>query len=64
MAIVTGARGLRNKRTSGEYQKYSIIKIGGNTEKSPGDLSRFVFTKTLVKNHQLTLVWKTLKHIN
>ena len=31
----TGRHG--NKRASGDYPDYSIIKIGQNTEKSPGD---------------------------
>ena len=29
-------------------------------ENSPGDLRRYVVTKTTVENHQLTLMWKTL----
>ena len=29
---------LRNQRTSEDHSDYSIIKIGQNTEKSPGDL--------------------------
>ena len=33
-----GTEGFGNKRTSGDYPNYSIIKIGQNTEKSPGDL--------------------------
>ena len=37
-------------------QSYSIAEIGQNTEKSPGDLRRLAVTKTLVKNHHLTLV--------
>ena len=37
------------------------MEISQNTEKSPGDLRRLVVTQTPVKNHQLTLVWKTLK---
>ena len=36
------------------------IKIGQNTEKSPGDL-RLAVTQTPLKNHQLKLMWKTLK---
>ena len=35
----TGALG--NKRTTGDHPNYSIIKIGKNTEKSPGDLQSF-----------------------
>ena len=34
----------------------SIVKIGQNTEKNPGDLKRFVVTQALMKNHQLTLL--------
>ena len=33
-------RGLGNKRMSGCHQNYSIIEIGQNTEKNPGDLRR------------------------
>ena len=36
--IGTGNGGLGNKRTSGDHQNYSIVEIGQNTEKSPGDL--------------------------
>ena len=35
---------------------HSIIKIGQNTEKSPGDLRRFAVSQTTVKSHQLTLI--------
>ena len=48
---VTG--GLGKKRTSGEHPNNSIVEIGQNIWKSPGD--------SPVRNHQLTLVWKTLK---
>ena len=57
--IDIGIRGLGNKRTRGDHPNNSI-KIGQNTEKSPGDLRRFVFTQTLVRNHRLRMV-KTLK---
>ena len=33
-----------NKRTRGDHPDYSIIKIGQNTEKSPGDLKRLAVT--------------------
>ena len=52
--------GLGNK-TNGDHLNYSIIEIGQNTEKSPGDLKRLAVTQTTVENHQLTLMWKTLK---
>ena len=34
--IVTGTGGFGNKMTSGDHPNDSIIKIGQNTEKSPG----------------------------
>ena len=46
---------------SGDHPNYCIIEIVQNTEKSSGDLRRLVVPQTLVRNHQLTLVWKTLK---
>ena len=54
--ISTWTRGFGNKRTSGNYLKYSIIKFGQNTEKSPGDLRRLAVTQTPVRNHHLMLV--------
>ena len=45
----------------GDHTNYSIIKIGQNTEESPGDLWRLAVTQTSVRNHRLTLVSKTLK---
>ena len=59
--IVTGKLGTRtgglgNKRTSGDHQDFSIIKISQNTELSPGDFKGFTDTQTPVRNHQLTLV--------
>ena len=59
--IGKGTGRLENKRASGDHPDYSIIKIGLNTEKSPGDLRRLAVTQTPERNHQLTLVWKTLK---
>ena len=49
---------------SGDYPNYCIIEIGQNTEKNPGDLRRFTVTQTPVRNHQLTLVWKTQQGVN
>ena len=57
--IDKGTEGHGNKRTRGD----SVIKIGQNTEKSPGDLRRLAVTQTPVEDHQLTLVWKTLKGV-
>ena len=44
-----------------EYPNDRIAENGQNPETSPGDLSRLAVTQTTVKNHQITLTWKTLK---
>ena len=61
--IDKGAGRLGNKRTSEDYPDYSIIKIGQNTEKNPGDFRRLAVTQTPGEDHQLMLVWKTLKGV-
>ena len=43
--------GRLGNRTSGDHSYYSIIIIGQNTEKSPGDLWRLAVSQTPVKNH-------------
>ena len=48
---------------SGDHPSYYIIGIGQNTEKSPRELNRFAVPQTSLKDHQLTLMWKTLKEI-
>ena len=52
--LVKKTRGLGNKMTTGHYPNYSIIEIGQNTEKSPGDKRRLAVT--IVRNHRLTLM--------
>ena len=59
--ISTGTGGLGNKRMSRDHPNYGIVKIGQNTEKSPGDLRRLAVIQTPMTDHQLTLEWKTLK---
>ena len=54
--IWTETGGLENKRMSRDHPNYGIVKIGQNTEKSPGDLRRFFVTQTSVRNHPLILV--------
>ena len=44
-----------NKRTSRDRPNFSIIKIGQNTKKSPGDLRGLAVTQTPGRNHLLTL---------
>ena len=45
----------------GDHPIYSIMENGENDEKSSGDLRRLAVTQTSAKDHQLTLMWKTLK---
>ena len=52
--IRTGGHG--NKRTSGEHPNDSIVEIGQNTGKSPGDLRRLAVNQTPVINQRRTLV--------
>ena len=59
--IDNGTGRLENKRTWGDHPNDIIIKISPNTEKSSGNLRRLAVTQTPVEDHQLTLVWKTLK---
>ena len=58
--IIKGTGGLENKRTSGDHPNYYIIENGQNTENSSGDSRRLAVTQNPVKDHQLTLMWKTL----
>ena len=39
-----------------DFPNDSIVQIGQNTEKSPGDLKRLAVTQTAMENHQLTLM--------
>ena len=50
----TGA--LSNNGMGGDCRNYSIVEIGQNTEKSPGDLRRLTVSQTPVKDHQRTLM--------
>ena len=52
------------QRASRDHPDYSIVKIGQNTEKSPGDLIRLSITQTPVKGHQQELEWKNRKELN
>ena len=45
----------KEKNTNNNHQDNSIIKIGQNTEKSPGDLRRLAVTQTLVLVGEKTL---------
>ena len=50
-----------NKNKSGDYPNDSTVKIGQNTEKSPGDVRKLAVSPSPLKDHQLMWVWKTLK---
>ena len=58
--INKGTGGHGNKK-SGDHPNYCMIEIGLNTEKDPKNLRRLAVTQTPVKDHQLTLMWKTLQ---
>ena len=55
----SGTERFGNRRTNRDHPNYSIVKIGQNTEKCPGDLR--ILARTPVEHHQLTLGWKTWK---
>ena len=61
--IIKGTGRHRNKRTSRDHPNYCIIKIGWNTEKSPGDLKILAVPQIPVKKHRLMLLWKTRKGV-
>ena len=52
---------LKKRKSSLGHPNYSIVKLGQNTEKSPGDLRRLAVTQTPVKDLQLMLELKTYK---
>ena len=58
--IIKGTGGLGSWQTSGDHPNDSIIENSQNPETSPRDLRRFAVTQTPVKDHLLTLWWKTL----
>ena len=60
--IGTETRGLGIKK-SGDHPNYRIIKIGQDTEKSPGDWWKLAVTQPPLRNHRVKLVWKTQKII-
>ena len=53
-----------NQRKNWDHLNKSILKIGLNTEKDPGDQRRLAVARILVKDHQLLQVWKTPKKWN
>ena len=46
LRIGTRTGGLGNNGTGGDCQNYSIVEIGRNTEKSPGDLRKLAVAQT------------------
>ena len=51
-------QGLEDLEITGRVQ---TIEIGQNIEKSTGDYRKFAVIQTTGKDHQLTLMWITLK---
>ena len=60
-ALGTIPKGVEDREI--EKRNYSMVEIGLNTKKSPGDFRRLAVTQTLVKDYQLTLVWNTDKEL-
>ena len=50
-----------NKRKSGDHTNYCLIKVGQNTEESPGDLRKLVVTQNPVKKTSANIGVKNLK---
>ena len=62
--ILKGTGRFGNKQTSRDHLDYSIIKIGQNTEKGPGNLRTLAVTQTSVRYHHLMQERKILKRVN
>ena len=56
-----GSGRVGNQRSNRDRPVYSIVEIGQNTQKSPGDTRKLVVTQTPFKDSQPTLVGKTRK---
>ena len=54
-----GSERVGNERTRRDHPNDVIVKIGQNSKKNYGDLSRLADTQTLIKERQLTLMEKT-----
>ena len=54
---------LEELKINGKEGVCSIIKIGQNTGKSPGDMRKLAITQIPVKNYQLKRVFKTPKGV-
>ena len=60
-AFNTVTRGLLKGLEDLYHPNYDIIANGQNTEKIPMGMRELAVTQTPVKDHQLTLTWKTPK---
>ena len=57
-------KGLEDLKIRGQVKTIlttALLRLVRILIKTPGDLRRLAVTQTLVKNHQLMVVWKTLK---
>ena len=59
--IIKSYGGLGSWWMGSGYPNDSIAENGQNPETGPGELRGLAVTQTPVKNHQLRLMWKTLK---
>ena len=57
--LITGGLGIW--RTGRDYPNDSIEENSQDPEMSPGDQKRLAGTQTRMKNHQVILIWTTLK---
>ena len=49
--VTKGLKGLENLKIRGQVE--TIVEIGYNTKKSPGDLRRLAVTQSSARNHRL-----------
>ena len=57
-------KGLEDLEVGGRVDTIQTTALLKREEKSPGDLRRLTVTQSPVKNHQMSLMWKTLMSSN
>ena len=62
-SIGTGTEA-QGDETRGDHPNYSIVEVGKNTKKNPGDLRRLALIYTIVDNQESNLEEKILKSVN
>ena len=59
--LIRGPVDLEIRGRAETIQNYCFTEIGQNTQTNPADLRRLAVAQTSVKDHDLTLMWKTFK---